>query len=204
MKPTGVISCDVALTFTPKKSIEPRLIQFDVSITYKNRVKTKRENWGDRRDLNPVKFPPIQVSKTVQVSEPKLFHDRDFLYQKYVVEGLSTKEISALIFSSRTAVSTALKRFGIPLRDAKQKNRSQLRFGEAWRKHQVVVHRREQEIIEKMHKLRAQGFSYWKIADVFNSLGIRTKTGRGKWHARSVQKVMETTPPELADASVQH
>ena len=138
-------------------------------------------------------FPPLQITETIQVSQPQLYRDRDFLHQKYVVERLSTKEIAAQISSSRTAVSSGLKRFGIPIRpcDAANKTRSQLRYGEAWRKRQVVAHQRELESIEKMKRLRERGFSYWKIADVFNSMKIPTKTGRGRWHARAVQKVLD-------------
>ena len=139
-------------------------------------------------------FPPPEVFKIIQISQPDLYKDQDFLHQKYVIERLSTKEISALIFSSRTAVSKYLKLYGIPIRphDVTNKSRSQLRYGEAWKKRAVVTHQRELENIEKMRKLRDQGFSFWKIADVFNSLGIQTKTSRGKWHARSIQKVLDS------------
>jgi len=138
-------------------------------------------------------FPPLQVTKTIQVSQPELYKDRDFLHRKYVLERLSTKEIAAEIFSSRTAVASALKRFQIPIRpnDTSSRNRSQIRYGEAWRKRQVVIHQREQANIEKMKALRGQGFSYWKIAAVFNSMKIPTKTGRGRWHARAIQKILD-------------
>jgi hypothetical protein len=42
-----------------------------------------------------------------------------------------------------------------------------------------------------MKQLREQGFSYWKIADVLNTMKIPTKTRRGQWLARSVQKVLD-------------
>jgi hypothetical protein len=153
--------------------------------------------WGEAVASQLINFPPLQVTKSIQVSKPKLYRDRDFLHQKYVVERLSIKEISAEIFSSRTAVSSGLKRFGIPIRenDIAHKNRSQLRYGEAWRKRQVVAYRREQENIEKMRQLRSQGFSYWKIADVFNSMKIPTKTGRGRWHARAIQNILDLAAP---------
>ncbi|MEO5971153.1 MAG: recombinase family protein, partial [Bdellovibrionia bacterium] len=64
-------------------------------------------------------------------------------------------------------------------------------YGESWRKRQVIVNQREQENIEKMKTLRVQGFSYWKIAEVFNSMKVPTKTGRGRWHARAIQKNLE-------------
>ena len=89
-------------------------------------------------------------------------------------------------------MASHLKVFGIPIRpnDVEHKTRAQLRYGEGWRSRHIVVHRRETENVEKMKKLRDQGFSYWKIADVFNSMEIPTKTRRGKWHARSIQKIL--------------
>jgi hypothetical protein len=46
------------------------------------------------------------------------------------------------------------------------------------------------ENIQKMKDLREKGFSYWKIADVFNSMGIPTKTRKGKWHAKTIQQIL--------------
>lgn len=85
-----------------------------------------------------------------------------------------------------------LKRFEIPIKAQDQllKTKQQLRFGKMRRKRQIVANQRELAAIEKMKALRAQGFSYWKIADVLNTMGVRTKTGRGKWQARSVQKTL--------------
>jgi len=109
------------------------------------------------------------------------------------VERLSTKEISRLIFSSRSTVSKYLKKHGIPLRpqDQQLRNKSQLRFGEAWRKRKIVACKKEQIVVEKIKRLRLNGLSYWKIADVLNAFGTETKTMRGKWHTRYVQKVLE-------------
>jgi hypothetical protein len=47
------------------------------------------------------------------------------------------------------------------------------------------------ENIERMNRLREQGFSYWKIADILNSMGVPTKTRKGPWQARSVQQILE-------------
>ena len=150
---------------------------------------------------NPSVFPPLNLSMNSSIRQIPLFQCKSFLHEKYVVEKLSTKEIAAQIFSSRSSVAKHLKLHGIPIRanDVNNKTRSQLRYGEAWRKRTVALHQREMENIEKMRKLRDQGFSYWKIADVFNSLGIRTKTNRGKWHARSIQKILDSSVPKSPD-----
>ena len=57
-------------------------------------------------------------------------------------------------------------------------------------KRELQNHKREKANIEKMKELRANGFSYWKIAEVFNSMKIPTKTGKGKWHARTILEVL--------------
>src|SRR5690606_23501184 len=104
-----------------------------------------------------------------------------------------------------TAVAKHLKAYGIPIRpnDVTNKTRAQLRYGEAWRNRQVVVHRRELENLAKMRKLRDQGFSYWKIADVFNSMKMPTKTGRGRWHARSIQQILDSQKSSMVrDATI--
>ncbi|MCX6126171.1 MAG: hypothetical protein NTV34_15675 [Proteobacteria bacterium] len=43
----------------------------------------------------------------------------------------------------------------------------------------------------KMQNLRSQGFSYWKIADILNTMKVPTKTQRGRRHARSVQQMLD-------------
>lgn len=152
--------------------------------------------WGDAASLKPVNFPQPQVPKIVPFSISDTYKNPAFLHQKYVAERLSTKEISRLIFSSRSTVSKYLKKYGIPIRpqDQHHRTRSQLRFGEAWRNRKVVAHRKELATLRKIQKLRQNGMSFWKIADVLNALGTRTKTRRGKWHARYVQKVLNSAP----------
>ena len=143
-------------------------------------------------------FASPRLSIISGIQQIPLFRSESYLRQKYEAEKLSIKEIAAEIFSSRTAVAAHIKAYGIPIRpnDLLHKTRAQLRYGEAWRKRQVAIHQRERDNIEKMRQLRAQRFSYWKIADVFNSMKVPTKTGRGRWHARSIQTVLKSSSEE--------
>ncbi len=120
------------------------------------------------------------------------FKNKIFLQQKYVVEGLSCGEIAAQIFSARTTVLKYLKLHGIPVREvgSNQKRKRGLGYGEKVECRQVVDHVREQENRTKMQELRDKGYSYWKIAEVFNTLKIPTKTRRGRWHAKTVQQIL--------------
>jgi hypothetical protein len=123
-----------------------------------------------------------------------LFRNESFLRQKYLSEGLSTKQIAGLIFSARSTVVSALERYGIPLRDADQSpwyRRGQLGFGKRVVNGRVMVNQREVDTIEHMRDLHGKGFSYWKIAEILNAMGVPTKSRRAKWQAATVMKILK-------------
>jgi len=153
----------------------------------------KNANWGCLPLSIKKVLPPSQVFKRIQVSRPEAYLDKDFLQQKYVTEMLSTTELAALTFSSKTTILKYLRLHGIPIR-ASGKNVRPVRsvgFGQRIVNRQVIAHRKELELIEKMRSLRAEGLSYWKIADVLNAWKVPTKTRKGRWHARSVQQILD-------------
>ena len=153
----------------------------------------EREKIGVASDpSSELLFPPLQPSVIIPFRSIPLHKDKSFLLENYVQKGLNIAEVAALCFSTRCAVRNGLTKFDIPIKtqDELLKTKQQLKFGETRRKRQIVANQRELAAIEKMKALRAQGFSYWKIADVLNTMGVRTKTGRGKWQARSVQKTL--------------
>jgi hypothetical protein len=85
-----------------------------------------------------------------------------------------------------------LKKCGIPVRESGENIRPKrhLPFGKKIVGRSVEDHKREQEVLKQIRELRDQGHSYWKIAKILNTLKMRTKTGRGSWHARSVMAVL--------------
>jgi hypothetical protein len=125
------------------------------------------------------------------LSDPP-FKNKFFLHQKYVVEGFSCGEIAAKIFSARTTILKYLKLHGIPVREngTNQKRKRGLAYGTKVQGRQVENHQRERENVNKMRELRDKGYSYWKIAEVFNTLKIPTKTRKGKWHAKTVHQIL--------------
>ena len=137
----------------------------------------------------------VSAPKSVVISsirDTPLFKVKSFLYQKYVVENLSTRQISDQIFSARSSVMKHLKRFEIPLRpeDEESNRRRSPAFGQRRTGSYTITHKRELDIINKMQKLRTEGLSYWKVADVLNALGIPTKTRKGKWSAKQVHQIL--------------
>ena len=139
-------------------------------------------------------FPPTQISMFSSILVDPPFRNKSFLYQKYVVEGLTCGEIAEQVFSARTTILKHLKLHGIPVREtgSNQKRKRGLSYGQKVQDRQIENHQREQENIKKMRELRDKGYSYWKIAEVFNTLKIPTKTRKGKWHAKTIHQILLT------------
>ena len=138
--------------------------------------------------------PPNEICEIIEFPVQPQFLNPSFLHQKYVVEGLSASQISKEIFSARSTVVKHLKNFGIPLRseeEARKLRKGQLGYGERTKKGKPDKHKRELENIRIMQKLRGQGYSYWKIAEVFNTMKIPTKTRKAKWHPTTVMKILK-------------
>lgn len=144
--------------------------------------------------------PPMSQSvsaiKTILFSgirDLPLFKIKSFLQQKYLVEMLSPAQIGAEFFSARSTIVKYLKQHEIPLRPADQEStrRRFPAFGQKRHGIALAIHKREQELIAKMQKLRAEGLSYWKIADVLNAWNIPTKTRKGRWSSKQVHQILK-------------
>jgi hypothetical protein len=118
--------------------------------------------------------------------------NRTPLQQKYVEERLSCEEIAAQIFSARTTILKYLKLHNIPIREvgSNTKRARGLAYGKKIKARNLAEHQRESDAITKMKELREKEFSFWKIADVLNTMKIPTKTRKGRWHARTVQAIL--------------
>jgi hypothetical protein len=102
------------------------------------------------------------------------------------------RELAVEFKAARETIAKQLKLFDIPIRStgSNQNRKRGLAYGIKCQERETRVHKRELENIQKMQELRDKGFSYWKIADVFNSMGIPTKTRKGRWHAKTVQVIL--------------
>ncbi|MGB0453769.1 MAG: recombinase family protein, partial [Bacteriovoracaceae bacterium] len=152
------------------------------------------KKWGGDPNWKQTSFPRFQLTKNIKFVAHPAYLDKQFLQQKYLEEKLGATEIAQLIGSSKTTVLKYLKRFGIPTRKVGanlRNHKNGVAYGQKMEKRELQNHKREQANIDKMKELRANGFSYWKIAEVFNSMKIPTKTGKGKWHAKTVQQILE-------------
>ena len=137
-------------------------------------------------------LPPHQVMGSFNYCVVPPYRNHDFLRQKYVEEGLSIKQISALTSSSKDAIRNGLLRAGIKLRDhGKPHGRpSQLKYGKRLLRGQEADHKVEQRVIDVIRDLRNQKMTLRKIGQALTQLGIPTKC-RGKcWHPEMVRRVL--------------
>jgi hypothetical protein len=154
---------------------------------------SSKSKWGANSISNETPFPPLETVKTIHVFEPALYLSREFLHQKYCEERLSTSQIAALCFSSRSTILKYMEKHGI----ARRKSGASLRrpgYGLAYGRRVVgrfeMENKREMRVIEKMHRMRKQGLSYAKIAIKLNAERIPTKTRRGRWGAKTVHQIL--------------
>jgi hypothetical protein len=105
---------------------------------------------------------------------------------------MSTVDISKKLGTSPSVVQKCLSKNGIELRKVgtNVKRKRGLAYGQKILVGKQIDYKREKENIIKMIELREKGFSYWKIAEIFNSMKIPTKTSKGKWHARTVHSII--------------
>lgn len=135
----------------------------------------------------------ISFVKIIEFFSRPPFKDPVFLEQKYVIEGLHPKEIATQTFSSRQSVIKYLRKYGIPLRAEDQLPNGPPPFGLKLARYRAIIDKREQASIQKMEKLRSEGLSYEKIADVLNSMGVFTRSKKSKWYAKTVRDVLLRT-----------
>lgn len=94
-----------------------------------------------------------------------------FLTDLYQKKGWSLRRISNELSCSKTTVRKKLVGAGIELIDQK-KEHVQLRA--------------------KINEMRDRGQSYQQIADAFNLWGVKTRTGEGQWHAKTVRDISDS------------
>lgn len=135
------------------------------------------------------KLSSTKIQMISRVQYLPLVKQECFLRTKYEAEGLSPKEIAALTFSSRSTIVKYLEAYNIALRKEDSFCGS-LPFGKRWKDRQITINTREQVAIAKAKELRGQGLSFEKIARVMNTMGVKTKTGRTKWYAKTIRDII--------------
>lgn len=144
---------------------------------------------GCLTDSINTKFQPVESLITITCTAKDLYKSKAYLHQQYIINNMTCQEIADVVGCARTSVLKFLKVHGFET-DRPGSNRNRKR-GLGYGQHSDERdHKRELENIKKMRELRDKGFSYEKIASVFNSMKIPTKTRKGKWHRKTIQQIL--------------
>jgi hypothetical protein len=144
-----------------------------------------------------------QVVDTIDFIHEPLWKDKDFLHQKYVIEGRSIRQISEEILSSRAAVRDRLIEFGIK-RKAQGKpglRPAQVPYGHRLSNGVMVPHLGEQRVLSSVKKMVSNGLSYRKVCEFLTSVGVPTKKRGQRWHPETVRRLLNTKTVEELSSS---
>lgn len=122
----------------------------------------------------------------------KLWKNKDFLYQKYVIEGLSIAQIASQILSSRAAVRDDLIEFEIKRRERGKpgKRPAQVAYGYRTVKGEILQHEREQVVISVIRKMVNKGTPLREICEYLSIMGVPTKRRGVRWHPEMVRRIL--------------
>lgn len=115
------------------------------------------------------------------------------LHELTVTKKLTSSKIAKELGVSRSTVSKYQKRYGIPTRKigSNRKRTRGVAFGEkVLADGKVVRLPEEQKVLSAMQTWRKQGKTFQEIANTLNELGAPTKTGKGKWHRKTIQQLL--------------
>ena len=133
-----------------------------------------------------------QVIDTIDFNFEMLWKDKDFLLQKYVLEGRSIAQIAAEILSSREAGRMGLIVFGIKRRKRGEPglNPAQVHYGYRKVEGKLIAHLGEQRVIGSIRKMSESGLSYRTICEFLTSIKVPTKNKGRSWQPEMVRRVL--------------
>lgn len=113
----------------------------------------------------------IEVSEIIKFSHPKPWYNAILLTDLYVKKGYSLRRISRELGCHKSVVRRKLSEAGVEIIQRK-----------------VDV---DKALVKKIERLRGQGLSYKKIADLFNLWSMKTKFGGSEWYAKTVRDIIK-------------
>lgn len=136
--------------------------------------------------------PPPEILVNSVVCTLPIYKSKSFLHQKYVVEGLSIKEISELTFSSRSAITNALKEYGYSIEKVTKAKRIKVPvYGTKIIKRNKENHLREQRVIDSILEMHKSGNGPCAIARILNQMKVPTKAQGKKWYSETVRNILK-------------
>ena len=143
-------------------------------------------------DLIELLCRPHYSLDTIIFYHTPAYKDKIVLHQKYIVEGLSIRQIALQFLSSKEAIRMALHEHGIPLRKQSLPHGkpSQIKYGKKIIKGKLQDSISEQRIIKTIKEMKSQGLSLRQIAKNLSTMKIPTKENGKKWHPEMIRRIL--------------
>ncbi len=151
----------------------------------------KLDKWRDSEGTAPSFASIPYVHDTVVYFEEQVYKQKSYLHEKYVVDGLSLRQIAVQNFTSRQSITKHLKLNGIEIRQPRtftSRNKNP-HYGEKRIKGITVEHKAELNVADVIRDLKGQGVSFREIAKHMTKLGISTKKKGQGWHPMMVKRI---------------
>lgn len=152
-----------------------------------------KRSGGLSQSQSKITRPPLEVIDTLRLFEPSVWRNESFLHQKYVMEGLSLRQIADQVVSSKEGVRAEILRQGIHLREKSQHHGrpAQPKFGQRVIKNHLVEHKSEQRVVDSINQMKAEGLSLRAIARCLDQMKVPTKMKGKKWHPEMVKRIID-------------
>lgn len=124
---------------------------------------------GPLDSLSQPFFLTLEVAEIIPYRQAKPYENLSFLTDLYLKRGWSLRRISEELSCSKTTVRKKLTDAGVGIKEVPKND------------HMLLG--------RKVKEMRARGLSYQAISDLLNLWRINTRTGNGKWHAKSVRDI---------------
>ena len=143
---------------------------------------------GEKQKANP---DLSLILGQIPLPSKLLLRNKSYLYNLYIKQGLSKREIARRINVRHSAVIATLKKLGIHENSTNKVHgiKGQIPFGYDHKNGRLEKNEEEQEIIRVIKQLKSSGFSLRGIARELNKRLIPTKNN-GIWHANTVRKIL--------------
>ncbi len=101
---------------------------------------------------------------------------------------------------SRTTVIHYQKKFGLQVRPsgANRKRTRGLAFGyKSLSNGKMIINHEEQKIIHAIKIWKSEGKTFREIANILNTQKAKTKTGNGRWHAKTIHQIFSRNTQKI-------
>lgn len=128
--------------------------------------------------------PKLRVKS--EICTTPLFANKEFIYQKYHVEGVSARQLAVLIGCAHSTINRALEEMGIR---KEPRISGWVPYGYKYERGVRIPHVREQIVIRKILERKSKGWSNHRIADWLNKKSIKSPSRKAIWYPCTVGRI---------------